>query len=75
MNAQFRPCQLSCKVHSVPADHTTKNAYVDIPQNTEHRLPLVHSYPECSLSDVHFKYCAVCEIPVAKYKVARHHLH
>mmetsp|Transcript_2216 Transcript_2216/g.3192 ORF Transcript_2216/g.3192 Transcript_2216/m.3192 type:complete len:340 (-) Transcript_2216:122-1141(-) len=75
MNTQFRPRRLPCKARSVPADHTAENAYFDIPQHAEHGMPLVCSYPECSLSGARFKYCAVCEIPVAKRNFARRHSH
>uniref|UniRef100_A0A7S2IEK0 Uncharacterized protein n=1 Tax=Helicotheca tamesis TaxID=374047 RepID=A0A7S2IEK0_9STRA len=75
MESQSKHRRMPCKARSVPADHTAENAYFNIPPNAAHGLTLVCSYPECSLSGGRFKFCAVCDIPVAKRNFARRHSH
>lgn len=58
--------RMPCKARGVPGEHVAKNAYVDIPLNAKHGTVLSCSHPACRLSGRLFRFCAVCQVPVAK---------
>lgn len=72
-NVEFR--RVPCKARGVHGDHNIRTAYFDIPVNAEHGTLLICSHPGCSGSGRRFRYCAVCDLPVAKRNFTKRHGH
>ncbi len=64
-----------CKARGVSGDHNLRTAYFDIPVNAQHGMLLVCSHPKCAESGRCFRYCAVCDVPVAKRNFPMRHTH
>jgi hypothetical protein len=58
--------RMPCKARGVEGEHVAKNAFIDIPLNAKHGTILSCSHPACRLSGRLFRFCAVCQVPVAK---------
>lgn len=58
--------RMPCKARGVPGEHVAKNAFIDIPLNAKHGTILSCSHPACRSSGRLFRFCAVCQVPVAK---------
>eukprot|EP00562_Extubocellulus_spinifer_P001300 CAMPEP_0178472386 /NCGR_PEP_ID=MMETSP0696-20121128/1543_1 /TAXON_ID=265572 /ORGANISM="Extubocellulus spinifer, Strain CCMP396" /LENGTH=773 /DNA_ID=CAMNT_0020099573 /DNA_START=488 /DNA_END=2809 /DNA_ORIENTATION=- len=67
--------RMPCKARSVPDGHTAETAYLTIPPNAQHGLVLACSHPECRQSGKRFRFCAVCDLPVAKRNFLKRHSH
>mmetsp|Transcript_7748 Transcript_7748/g.8859 ORF Transcript_7748/g.8859 Transcript_7748/m.8859 type:complete len:322 (+) Transcript_7748:65-1030(+) len=67
--------RMPCKARGVPGEHVARNAYIDIPLHAKHGCLLSCSHPTCRLSGRRFRFCAVCQVPVAKRNFARRHTH
>mmetsp|Transcript_30498 Transcript_30498/g.46193 ORF Transcript_30498/g.46193 Transcript_30498/m.46193 type:complete len:322 (+) Transcript_30498:93-1058(+) len=72
-NGFFR--RMPCKARGVPGEHVARNAYIDIPLHAKHGCLLSCSHPACRMSGRLFRFCAVCQVPVAKRNFARRHTH
>lgn len=73
--AFFPSRRMQCKGRGVSGDHNARTAYFDIPSNAQHGMLLVCSHPVCAKSGRCFRYCAVCDIPVAKRNFPMRHAH
>ena len=51
------PMRISCKARGLSNRHNDDNAYLEIPIDAPHGLPLSCSYPECAGSGRRFRYC------------------
>ena len=51
------PKRISCKARGLSNKHTDDNAYLEIPIDAPHGLPLTCSHPECAGSGRRFRYC------------------
>lgn len=67
--------RMPCKARSVPEGHTSDTAYLTIPPSAQHGLVLACSHPECRQSGKRFRFCAVCDLPVAKRNFLKRHSH
>lgn len=67
--------RMPCKARGVPGEHVARNAYIDIPLHAKHGCLLSCSHPACRMSGRLFRFCAVCQVPVAKRNFARRHTH
>ena len=67
--------RMPCKARSVPEGHTAETAYLTIPPLCEHGLVLACSHPECRASGKRFRFCAICDLPVAKRNFLKRHSH
>eukprot|EP00544_Gedaniella_sp_CCMP2646_P003683 CAMPEP_0202495796 /NCGR_PEP_ID=MMETSP1361-20130828/17786_1 /ASSEMBLY_ACC=CAM_ASM_000849 /TAXON_ID=210615 /ORGANISM="Staurosira complex sp., Strain CCMP2646" /LENGTH=350 /DNA_ID=CAMNT_0049126931 /DNA_START=37 /DNA_END=1089 /DNA_ORIENTATION=+ len=67
--------RVPCKARGVRGDHNLRTAYFDIPVNAEHGLMLVCSHEGCAASGRRFRYCAICDLPVAKRNFSKRHGH
>lgn len=67
--------RMPCKARGVPGEHVASNAYIDIPVDAKHGTLLSCSHPSCRHSGRLFRFCSVCQVPVAKRNFARRHAH
>ena len=67
--------RVPCKARGVRGYHNIRNAYFDIPVNAEHGMMLVCSHEACASSGRKFRYCAVCDLPVANRNFSKRHGH
>lgn len=67
--------RVPCKARGVRGGHNLRTAYFDIPVNAEHGLMLVCSHEACAASGRRFRYCAICDLPVAKRNFSKRHGH
>mmetsp|Transcript_36234 Transcript_36234/g.108591 ORF Transcript_36234/g.108591 Transcript_36234/m.108591 type:complete len:1105 (-) Transcript_36234:344-3658(-) len=67
--------RMPCRARSVPVGHTPQTAYLSIPPDAPHGMVLMCSHPECAASGKRFRFCAVCDIPVAKRNFLKRHSH
>ena len=58
--------RMPCKARGVPGEHVASNAYIDIPVDAKHGTLLSCSHPSCRHSGRLFRFCSVCQVPVAK---------
>lgn len=58
--------RMPCKARGVPGEHVASNAYIDIPVDAKHGTLLSCSHPSCRHSGRLFRFCTVCQVPVAK---------
>ena len=58
--------RMPCKARGVPGEHVAKNAFIDIPLNAKHGTLLSCSHASCRHSGRLFRFCSVCQVPVAK---------
>ena len=65
--------RIPCKARGIVDAHNPRTAYMDVPPDAIHGLILVCSHPTCAQSGRRFRYCAVCEIPVAKRNFNKRH--
>mmetsp|Transcript_12596 Transcript_12596/g.27843 ORF Transcript_12596/g.27843 Transcript_12596/m.27843 type:complete len:407 (+) Transcript_12596:1172-2392(+) len=64
-----------CRARGMPMDHNFKTAHFVIPENIEHGAELLCSYPSCRNAGVKFRFCTVCQVPVAKRNFRKRHMH
>lgn len=64
-----------CRARGTPADHNAKTAHFVVTHNMAHGADLICSYDSCRKSGVKFKFCAVCQMPVAKRSFRNRHKH
>lgn len=67
--------RMPCRARSVPVGHTPQTAYLSIPPDAPHGMVLMCSHPHCAASGKRFRFCAVCDIPVAKRNFLKRHSH
>jgi len=68
--------RIPCKARGMGASHTPQTAYFEIRLGAiRHGDTLVCSHPTCSGSGRRFRYCSVCECPVAKRNFVKRHSH
>lgn len=65
--------RMACKARSVPEGHRPENAFFVIPNHAEHGMSLTCSHPLCERNK--FRYCKVCDMPVARRNFPRRHHH
>ena len=64
-----------CRARGMPMDHNVKTAHFVVPQNMPHGADLICSYDHCRNAGVKFKFCGVCQMPVAKRNFRNRHKH
>jgi len=64
-----------CRARGMPMDHNFKTAHFVIPENIEHGAELLCSYLSCRNAGVKFRFCTVCQVPVAKRNFRKRHMH
>jgi hypothetical protein len=64
-----------CRARGMPMDHNVKTAHFVVPQNMAHGADLICSYDHCRNAGVKFKFCGVCQMPVAKRNFRNRHRH
>lgn len=69
------PRRFPCKARGITDYHNARTAYIDIPANAAHGMLLICSHRSCSSSGRKFRYCALCELPVAKRNFFKRHSH
>jgi hypothetical protein len=67
------PVRIACKARGV-FNHDRATAYLEVPENPPHGLILECSNPSCA-STRRFRYCTVCQQPVAKRNFTKRHDH
>lgn len=71
----FHHLLVPCRARGTPADHNAKTAHFVVTHNMAHGADLICSYDSCRKSGVKFKFCAVCQMPVAKRSFRNRHKH
>lgn len=74
-NATAQYHRIPCKARGMSKKHNSDTAFLDIPVDAPHGLLLSCSHFECSSSGRRFRYCTVCESPVAKRNFPKRHGH
>ena len=70
------PRRFPCKARRLRAkNHTIETAYLEVPPNTKHGAMIRCSHPDCSKNGRAFRWCAVCDLPVAKRNFMKRHSH
>lgn len=64
-----------CKARGVLNDHNSRTAYITVSTNANHGTTLVCTHPVCAKSGRKFRWCSVCQIPVAKRNFGKRHGH
>eukprot|EP00542_Grammatophora_oceanica_P011917 CAMPEP_0194049650 /NCGR_PEP_ID=MMETSP0009_2-20130614/30811_1 /TAXON_ID=210454 /ORGANISM="Grammatophora oceanica, Strain CCMP 410" /LENGTH=513 /DNA_ID=CAMNT_0038695855 /DNA_START=54 /DNA_END=1595 /DNA_ORIENTATION=- len=67
--------RVPCKARGIAEHHNSATAYFDIPLDAPHGMLLLCSHPACHGSGRRFRYCKVCELPVAKRNFVKRHSH
>lgn len=67
--------RIPCKARGLSNKHNSDTAFFDIPVDAPHGLLLSCSHHECVESGRRFRYCKVCELPVAKRNFPKRHGH
>ena len=67
--------RIPCKARGMSDSHSIESAYFDIPNDCKHGQLLICSNAECAGSGRRFRYCAICELPVAKRNFMKRHAH
>jgi hypothetical protein len=67
--------RIPCKARAMSKKHNFDTAFLDVPIDAPHGLLLSCSHPECAESGKKFRYCTVCESPVAKRNFPKRHGH
>lgn len=49
--------RITCKARGLSRGHNADNAYIEIPSDAPHGMPLFCSHPECASSGRKFRYC------------------
>lgn len=75
LSSESEPRRVPCKARGMGDSHTSSTAYFDIPLNLQHGAILACSHPGCAASGRRFRYCQVCEVPVAKRNFIKRHSH
>ena len=67
--------QFTCQARGVLEEHNASNATIYVAPFATHGMPLQCSNRACRASGRRFRWCAVCQIPVARGNFVRRHAH
>jgi hypothetical protein len=69
-----RTLRFPCKARGVD-NHNARTAYIDVPPSAGHGSIVICSHPLCASSGRKFRFCSVCQTPVAKRNFTKRHAH
>lgn len=64
-----------CQARGVPSEHNESNANIYVPPFADHGMTLRCSNAACRASGRRFRWCVVCQVPVAKGNFVKRHSH
>mmetsp|Transcript_11724 Transcript_11724/g.27145 ORF Transcript_11724/g.27145 Transcript_11724/m.27145 type:complete len:295 (+) Transcript_11724:1999-2883(+) len=64
-----------CRARGIESSHNAKNAFLEVPAGCVHGTIIVCSNSSCVASGRQFRYCSVCDQPVAKRNFMQRHSH
>lgn len=70
-----RTLRFPCKARGVTDNHNARTAYIDVPPTAGHGSIVICSHPACASSGRKFRFCIVCQTPVAKRNFSKRHAH
>mmetsp|Transcript_33960 Transcript_33960/g.78301 ORF Transcript_33960/g.78301 Transcript_33960/m.78301 type:complete len:267 (-) Transcript_33960:28-828(-) len=73
--SQQSPRFFPCRARGIESSHNEKNAVLVVPPGCKHGTVVVCSNQACAASGRQFRYCSVCDRPVAKRTFVKRHSH